>query len=124
MYCQHCGTKLPDNARFCSECGGKVGLYASNEGTLVITRELTMMAAGTATRVFIDGALMAEMNSGESQKLTLRAGDHMIELRTVVDPGTLSRIRIVAGKETTLTFGLTKLADGGHEIMHNVSPGF
>ena len=21
MYCMHCGTKIPDGARFCSECG-------------------------------------------------------------------------------------------------------
>ena len=124
MYCQHCGTKLPDDARSCSECGGKVGLYYKNEGMLVITRELTMTAIGTATRVFVDGALMAELSSGESQKLTIPAGDRMVELRTYVDPGTICRVRIVAGKESTLTFGLTKLAEGGHEILHNLSPKF
>ena len=124
MYCQHCGTKLPDNARFCSECGGKVGLYASNEGTLIVSRELTLTEVGTVTRVFVDGALMTELSSGESQKLILRAGDRMVELRTAVDPGTICRVRIVAGKESTLTFGLTKLAEGGHEILHNISPDF
>ena len=30
MFCKNCGAKLDENARFCSECGEKVGIAASN----------------------------------------------------------------------------------------------
>lgn len=29
MYCERCGTQLPDNARFCSRCGKKVSADAA-----------------------------------------------------------------------------------------------
>ena len=31
MYCQKCGTQLPDNAMFCSKCGSKVGNLGTQE---------------------------------------------------------------------------------------------
>ena len=33
MYCINCGTKLPDGARFCSECGAPTGASASGKAT-------------------------------------------------------------------------------------------
>ena len=31
MYCQECGSKLPENAKFCSNCGTKVWVEESKE---------------------------------------------------------------------------------------------
>lgn len=31
MFCENCGTKIPDNSSFCEECGQKVSSYMENE---------------------------------------------------------------------------------------------
>ncbi|MBR2724736.1 MAG: zinc ribbon domain-containing protein [Ruminococcus sp.] len=31
MYCNNCGTKLPDNAKFCNECGVHIGVVKNDE---------------------------------------------------------------------------------------------
>ncbi|MBR2724737.1 MAG: zinc-ribbon domain-containing protein [Ruminococcus sp.] len=42
MYCNDCGTKLPDNAKFCNECGAKIGVVkVAGETTKISTNTLT-----------------------------------------------------------------------------------
>ena len=35
MYCQKCGTKLEDNAKFCPECGQKIVSYTDTQEEVI-----------------------------------------------------------------------------------------
>ncbi len=40
MFCENCGAKLADNAKFCTECGTKVTPVAIEEKTVSVVEEV------------------------------------------------------------------------------------
>ena len=46
MFCENCGTKLPDNSSFCEECGQKVSSYMETKQKLAnqkLMREFSIL---------------------------------------------------------------------------------
>ena len=57
IYCSKCGTKLDDNARFCSKCGNPVVKVTSEEYSVssdnLIERVKELLHEGNVTRIIV-----------------------------------------------------------------------
>ena len=59
MYCENCGSRLPDGAKFCTECGTRVQVPTASEAPRVIlpdVSEVILPEAGAIPDSFDDGA--------------------------------------------------------------------
>jgi hypothetical protein len=81
MFCIKCGKQLPDGSNFCSNCG--TNLASSNEkvtesGKCLFSIERKSAFGGMAakTKVYLDGALVKELSSGEKFSLEIDNGKH------------------------------------------------
>lgn len=82
MFCNHCGTQLPDHSAFCNACGQPVGGIAptaDNTHTLTITRESQVYLINPPIQITIDGTIRLSIDNGHIETVQLDEGAHQIE---------------------------------------------
>lgn len=84
MYCKKCGTKINEDASFCSHCGRHVDKY-DEKGTksfykVNIKRESQWFAVNPKLNMNIDSENNYKIDNGETLELNLEQGNHRISL--------------------------------------------
>lgn len=98
MFCTNCGTKLPDGAKFCQQCGQATSAAARKEPSdkqqpvenkqpaerqqhlLKIVRENQWYLVNPAMKVVIDGCHVYALKNGGRLELPFPAGVHLVEV--------------------------------------------
>lgn len=123
MYCHNCGTELPDEAKFCTNCGTPVSNSMQQleedyqDGTLRITRQSVFMARAIKTKVYVDSVFMDSVGDGQTIFIPLEPGSHVVELKTPGNGGTSRNFNLKSGQEIALQFKLTMAVKGYHDIV-------
>lgn len=87
MFCHNCGAKLPDNAKFCIECGERASNYTKKTpdevttGLLYITRKHNECGLQIPVKIYINGICEAEIEDDETLKITLDISEYRISLQ-------------------------------------------
>jgi len=82
-FCEQCGTKLNESAKFCSNCGagiqtGKKGRAKAGKCKLTIERTKQFTYAGVKYNLYIDGQSVKKLSNGECFSTVLSNGKHNI----------------------------------------------
>ena len=90
MFCKNCGAELPEDGKFCENCGYAMNrvpkeIINSNRKihTLKISRESQFFLIDTAITVSIDKKKEYRLNSGNSVEVELPNGSHKISFSTL-----------------------------------------
>jgi RNA polymerase subunit RPABC4/transcription elongation factor Spt4 len=84
MFCSKCGTQLPEDSQFCPKCGTATGASpsksydVSGRSMVIIERQKKVLQFGLKIKVFIDGALVAELKNAEVKSVYLSNGKHSL----------------------------------------------
>lgn len=93
MFCPNCGTKLPDHAKFCSNCGSPVsvnqdpesGSQSTTEGApqaemcrVTIRRPNQFYVYNPAMKVFFDGQKIGAVKNGAVADFEVQKGTHTL----------------------------------------------
>ena len=139
MYCHHCGAKLPDNAKFCPECGGKTilqqrtgeyeeptrqaGSSTTDEppkpqrGDCLVTRKSGPVTL-RKTQVIVDGDEMGQVAEGETLCLSLQEGEHILRLQT--GRNSIETVLYIGPDATAIVeFKTDEWAKERHKILRN-----
>lgn len=84
MFCNYCGTKNPDDGRFCSQCGkplASVDSQCSHPSsnpmhTIEIFRESQTFLINPPINISVDGKKHLSISNGETIKIELIEGNH------------------------------------------------
>lgn len=74
MYCNQCGKEIADDARFCTSCGFQI----NNMGSIIFARENQFYGSVVPIKIFMDGQLVATVNSGREVKVPATIGNHKV----------------------------------------------
>ena len=77
MFCNKCGEKLADDAKFCTKCGTKI----NNEpkmGSIVFRRIGQLYGALAPINVFVDGMQVASIGTNQEVRVPLSIGAHQV----------------------------------------------
>ena len=124
MYCQHCGTKLPDGAKFCVECGERTMWnereldFDESEGTLSITRNSNSWNEEVAVQIWIDGVYEHDIFDGETIEISLPVGEYTVSLRQRGYELLSRLVDIQKGSSESIRFKVTQPT---HKAEKNVS---
>ena len=117
MYCQYCGAQIPNEAKFCLECGGSTGTqsYKDNyvRGSLRVFRDPALCATAVQSKIFVDGELKVTLADGGSSSFLLSPGVHEIRIKTPMNSEITQRVTVRPDTETVIHF---KLGMSGHKI--------
>ena len=84
MFCIKCGTKLPDNSKYCSSCGTNLENISneniSKNGKCLLKIERKKVFSGMAIKIniYLDGSLIKKISHGEKYTLVINNGKHNI----------------------------------------------
>ena len=147
MYCHHCGAKLPDNAKFCPECGGRTVLNIDEEkqeklvlqsstvlqqesreeqeeepkeldkGSCMITRKRSKLS-GVTTKIFIDDVMFCRIREGQSTVQILDEGPHILKVETPGSGMVEEEFYVYPNEMTLIRFELNVFSRGGHKILY------
>lgn len=76
MFCNKCGMELTNDTKFCTNCGFEVS--NNDMGTIVFAREKQFYGTLVPIKVFMDGLLVATLNSGKEMSVKAKVGTHKI----------------------------------------------
>ncbi|MDO4282455.1 MAG: zinc-ribbon domain-containing protein [Clostridia bacterium] len=74
MFCNQCGKKVADDARFCTNCGFEI----NKMGTIIFAREKQFYGSLVPIKVFMDGSLVATISSGKEVSVPATVGNHKV----------------------------------------------
>jgi len=75
MYCNKCGNKVEDDARFCNKCGFKL---APDMGNITFRREGQYYGCLVPVKVYMDGQLVGTLSAGAEATVPGTIGKHRI----------------------------------------------
>ena len=78
MFCNKCGEKLPDDAKFCTKCGYKVN-NDPEMGSIVFKRLGQLYGSIAQIKIFLDGQMVASLGTNQEVKVTVPIGVHQVE---------------------------------------------
>lgn len=126
MFCTQCGTKLPDDARFCTGCGAPVAPKAAAQAPAPTETQATEHAPAEAPAVD-PGETVVTLDAVEPTSETAPAAEPTPAPETVTDPGetvvTLDAVDAGPG-ETVVTLDAVETSAGADaEATAPVDPG-
>lgn len=110
MYCANCGAKIPDDSKFCPNCGESVISredYSSStqrDGYITFHRVPSGIAVLVKTKVIVDGIFYDDLKENEEVRLKLPCGSHSIELKNAGSPSSYFQIDLSDGSDIYYPF--------------------
>lgn len=89
-FCNNCGNKIENEAKFCPNCGTKVVVSDMNSvesnnqnktGTVIVHRGTSMQDMLRSYKVLIDGNEVGKIKQNEEQQYELNYGKHVIQFK-------------------------------------------
>lgn len=75
MFCNQCGEKIEDDAKFCNKCGFKI---AKEMGSITFSRENKYYGCLIEVKIYMDGNLVASVGNGKEVTVPASVGMHKI----------------------------------------------
>lgn len=76
MFCNKCGAEIDINDKFCNSCGEKI--ENKDIGSIIFKREKQYYGCIVSIKVFMDGNLVATLNSNTEVTVNTTIGKHKI----------------------------------------------
>jgi archaellum component FlaF (FlaF/FlaG flagellin family) len=77
MFCNNCGEKLADDAKFCTKCGSKVN-NDPEMGSIVFKRLGQFYGSIAQIKVFLDGQMVTSLGTNQEIRINVPIGVHKI----------------------------------------------